>query len=129
MITPIEFNKQLHKISSIIKKDFPACNIAIDALQKLENRHFDSRYFTKSIETEIKKHIGTAIIFLFVQVKEATLEEINAIRTMFDPILARELLFVNRFLKHEKDIGTLSKLPDLALFEIRRHVHEAILVS
>lgn len=129
MTTPIELNKQLHKITSIIRKDFPACNIAIDALQKIENKDFDSRYFTKDIENEIKKHIGSAIIFLFVQVQQATLAEMNAIRAIFDPIFARELLFVNRFLKHEKDIGTLSILPDLALFEIRKHVHEAILVS
>lgn len=113
--------KELHIVLDIIAKEYPACNIAIDKLQRLM-KHPD-------LSIEVKKSMTLLIENLFLgrhDMKSSCISTVKSIGVSVSKPFVRDLLLVNRFCKQGKDIGSLSILPELALMEIQQGVIKII---
>lgn len=120
LMTPLELNNNLRRICEAIRTNTPT---AFDSLRDLEDTKLDSNKFAPEVIDEIQEKTCLAAVLLMCDFGQASIEVIKNVRRLLWPDVSRELLFVNRFLKPDTDIGILSALPDLALYEVQQIVH------
>lgn len=135
MLSPHNLNIRLRRFKNMIKTSDPdEYHVAIEAIEKTCKDDYDMTYFSPENVMFIINKLEFAILCLFLDIPDSALEVMSEIRSqVLDKIFIRNLLFVNRFFKHEYDehyenwdIGTLNVLPDLIKYEIHKIIYTSI---
>lgn len=128
-ITPRGLLQRINNVIKMIQAEADSCHI-IDELTSFWHTEWDSDYFKEDQAiTNVKDILDLCICLLFLNIRPNVVEELQKIEGHLEPIIVRELLFVNRFFKQDcddKSIGILNDVPDLVKFEIRRKVYELL---
>jgi hypothetical protein len=80
-------------------------------------------FFTAEEIAGIMHGVFLAHIELIFNRKDEALRALSSIRErIIHPKLVKSMLISNRLMKADRDIGTLSILPDIALYKIKQHL-------
>jgi hypothetical protein len=124
MTTLQNLNVFLEKIKNIvIQEKFELLQSEIDTFIL---KDFDLNYINQNDSIKIKDELELIVIFSFVNSLCGAMTALASIRKIIDPIFIKHLWFINRFFKSSEieNIGTLSVLPDLVLFEIQKIIYD-----
>ena len=118
LVHPHTLNILLKRAKNLVQfEDYEKIAKDFDALF---TRPFDTTYFSPEDIKYLKHEIDTIIIFSFVECPDPIKESLKNIRSHIDPIFVKNLLLAGRLFNEERDIGTISQLPELVKFEIHK---------
>lgn len=96
---------------------------AIDALDKLVDMEiWDATFFEQHTVIVIKDLAFMVLLLIQLDAIASALKELSKLSAMIDPIMMKNLWFVNRMVGHTakdtKDVGWANDLPDLVKWEV-----------
>ena len=123
MQTLYKLSKSLKQIKNCMEAGkFEA---AIRISENVQKERLDDDVFDVYDEYFVKQQFDMITLFLSCEREQLVIDLIKELRThVLDKMFTSHLLMVSRLRKAQTDVGTLDTLPDLAKFEITKHIYD-----